>query len=102
MRGDDIPIACTLDVGAMPDRLTEWRTVLAQVRSRSTTADGALRAELDDGIDIAELARLVVAEQQCCSFFSFAITVDARGIALEVNAPEGATDVVASLFGQPA
>ena len=30
----------------------------------------------------AELIRLVAAEQDCCQFFQFAITVDTRGIAL--------------------
>ena len=34
-------------------------------------------------------ARLVAAEQACCPFFSFALTVDARGVGLEVSAPGG-------------
>ena len=33
---------------------------------------------------------------------SFAITVDQRGVALEVSAPDGAHDLVAALLGQPA
>ncbi len=53
-------------------------------------------------MDLPELARLVAAEQRCCAFFAFAITVDARGMALEVRAPEGAGAVIASLFGPPA
>ena len=47
----------------------------------------------------AELIRLVAAEQDCCQFFQFAITVDTRGIALEVRAPEDARPIVESMFG---
>lgn len=96
---DDPPIACTLEASSMPERLGEWQAILDRVRARSTTDAGALRLELDADVDVAELARLVAAEQRCCAFFSFAITVDGRGIALEVTAPDDATDVVAALFG---
>jgi MerR family transcriptional regulator, copper efflux regulator len=98
----DLPIACTLEPGAMPNRLADWRAILDQALARTIAADGALRVELDDDLDLDELARLVAAEQHCCAFFSFAITVDARGIGLEVRAPAGAADIVTSLFGSPA
>lgn len=98
----DLPIACTLEPDAMPDRLADWRAILDRAQARTITADGALRLELDDDLDLGELTRLVAAEQHCCAFFSFAITVDASGIGLEVRAPEGATAVVTSLFGPPA
>jgi DNA-binding transcriptional MerR regulator len=98
----DPPIACTLAGAAMPDRRAEWQAILAGARSRTHSSDGALRVELDDAIALAELSRLVMAEQECCAFLSFAITVDARGIALEVRAPDGAADVVATVLGVPA
>jgi hypothetical protein len=96
------PIACTLDADALPDRVAAWRTILARARARTVTADDALRLELDDGVDLARVATLVAAEQQCCAFLSFAITVDQRGTALEVRAPAEAASVVAALFGAPA
>jgi hypothetical protein len=46
-----------------------------------------------------ELIRLVAAEQDCCQFFKFAITVDSRGVALEVRAPGDARSIVESMFG---
>lgn len=95
------PIACTLSPEEVPTRADDWQTVLAHVRDRVTTGDGALRLELDAAVPIDELTRLVAAEQRCCAFFAFAITVDDRGIGLEVHAPEAAGDVVASLFGRP-
>jgi len=98
----DPPIACTLDGAAMPGRLAEWQAMLDKARSRGTTSDGALRVELADDIALADLAQLVAAEQRCCAFFAFAITVDPRGIALEVRAPDGARDLAAALFGQAA
>jgi DNA-binding transcriptional MerR regulator len=97
---EDPPIACSLDPGAMPDRLAQWQAILDQARSRTTADDGALRVLFGDEVAVDELARLVAAEQRCCAFFAFAITVDARGVALEVRAPDGAIDVVASLFGE--
>jgi DNA-binding transcriptional MerR regulator len=98
----DPPIACTLAPGAMLDRLAEWQAVLAHARSRITSPDGARRVEFDDDVALSDLAWLVAAEQSCCAFFSFAITVDARGVALEVRAPAEASDIVTAVFGVPA
>ena len=95
------PIACTLDAGSMPDRVAAWRTILDHATSRRTTVDGGLRIAFDAALPLDGLARLAAAEQRCCAFFSFAITLDHRGAALEVRAPDGAGDMVAALFGSP-
>lgn len=96
---DAPPIACTLDDAAMPDRLADWRRLVARARTSTTLDDGARRVEFGDEVTLRELARLVAAEQECCAFLSFAITVDHTGIGLEVRAPEGAEAVVESLLG---
>jgi MerR family copper efflux transcriptional regulator len=98
----EVPIACTLEPGAMPERRADWRAVLSHARTRIATADGGLRIEFDDDVELAELARVIAAEQHCCAFFSFALTVDQRGQALEVRAPEGASGIVGELFGHAA
>jgi DNA-binding transcriptional MerR regulator len=95
----DTTIACTLETREMPGRLADWQAVLDLARLRTTTSDGARRVEFDDDIDLGRLTQLVVAERHCCAFFSFAITIDGRGIALEVHAPDGAGDIVTSLVG---
>jgi len=95
----DPPIACTLDSGAIPDRLADWRAVLDHATSRTTTADGGMRIELDGDLDIAELTGLVAAEQHCCAFYTFAIIISATGVALEVRAPDAAADLVDRLTG---
>ena len=97
----EAPIACTLDPADLPDRLRDWRSVAEQARSRHTAADGTVRLDLDPAADVEGLARLVAAEQSCCAFFSFAITVDARGVGLEVRAPDQGAHLVAALLGDP-
>jgi DNA-binding transcriptional MerR regulator len=86
----DPPIACTLQADAMPQRIEQWQALLETARARVMTPDGRLRVEFDRGIDFGELARLVEAEQQCCSFFAFTVTIDGRGVALEIDAPDDA------------
>jgi len=85
----------------MPDRIAEWQEVLNAVTARQPLA-GGMRLEFGRDVDLGSLSALVGAEQQCCAFFAFAITVDQRGIGLEVSAPADALDVVTALFGQPA
>ena len=105
---DDVPIACTLGAGAMSRRLDEWNALLADkqqllrgVAARLAPDDGGLRLEFGPNTDIAEIARLAAAEQGCCRFFTFALTIDDRGIALEVHAPADAQPVLTALFGAP-
>jgi len=91
-------IACTLGPEKMGGRLDEWRALLAHV-TRRDPIDGGVRAIFGPAAPLDELIRLAAAEQDCCRFFDFAITVDGRGIALEVRAPAEALPIVHSLFG---
>jgi DNA-binding transcriptional MerR regulator len=94
------PIACTLEPSAMPDRVATWQSVLSSARTRRQTADGQLRIEFDPDVALTELAEVVASEQRCCSFFSFVLAFDVRGIALEIDAPEGAQEIVETMFGR--
>lgn len=91
-------IACTLDHRQVTERAVEWQTVLADVVDR-TAIPGGVRLALRPHVDLAEIGRLARAEWVCCSFYTFAITVDGRGMALEVTAPAEARPLVDSLFG---
>lgn len=96
-------IACTLPAGEMPDRAEDWQRLLAYVTDRESLDDrNGVRLVLDPVVPLDELTRLTVAEQGCCSFFAFALTVDDRGFALEVRAPQDALDVVTAVFGAAA
>jgi hypothetical protein len=53
-------------------------------------------------VPVEELVRLTAAEQDCCGFFAFAVTIDGRGVGLEIRAPDDAMPVVHALFGTPA
>ena len=97
----EVPIACTLEPGAMPDRVAEWAGVLHAV-SRRTAIDGGWRIEFGSDVDLGELGRLIGAEQHCCAFLRFTLTVDADGTVLEVRAPALAAGIVADVFGSAA
>src|SRR5262245_12309903 len=88
----DLPVACSL----MPAELHERRrTILADVRSAVLE-----ERELDNGFSyrfpadprwIAELAKLVEVEHQCCPFLRFRVTVEPSDgpIWLEMTGPAG-------------
>ena len=96
-----VPIACTLGSQSMRRRLDEWQRLLEHVVHREPI-DNGLRATFGAATPLDELMRLAAAEQDCCQFFTFAITVDTRGVALEVQAPDDALTVLHSLFGTSA
>ena len=91
-------IACTLSHEEIGTRIVEWQAVLATVDAR-TAIDGGLRLTFGMDADLGEVTRLARAEWACCSFFAFSITVDGRGTALEVQAPDAARELLASVFG---
>jgi DNA-binding transcriptional MerR regulator len=94
------PIACTLSAGSVKGRIADWQSLLAHVERRDRI-DGGVRSVFAASVPIDQLMRLVAAEQDCCQFFRFAITVDTRGVALEVRAPDEAHSIVESMFGAP-
>ena len=95
------PIACTLEPSARRDQLARWDDVLAFSRARHDVG-GGVRIEFQPDVPVAEVARLAAEEQRCCAFFSFGLTVDERGVGLEVRAPDSAADILTALFGTPA
>ena len=95
------PIACTLESQSMRGRLDEWQRLLEHVERRDLL-DNGVRATFGSATPLTEVIRLAAAEQDCCQFFTFAITIDHRGVALEVRAPDDALPVLHSLFGHVA
>ena len=92
------PLTCSLGGGDVTARIDEWRTLLEDVHERHAIP-GGLRLEFGAAAPLAEITRLATAEHDCCPFFAFAITVDGRGIALEVTAPPDGRVLVESVFG---
>jgi hypothetical protein len=96
--GSQEPIACSLGAADLPGRLAEWQEVLRDVVER-TPLDGGIRLAFGPDAPMEEVVRLAGAEHDCCRFFSFAVTIDGRGRALEVTAGSDAMEVVTALFG---
>lgn len=94
------PIACTLTSSELTTRVEDWRALLASASSREPL-EGGVRIGFGADAPVAALAELVAAEQACCMFLRFALTVDTRGVALEVTAPVDALGIVHDLFGIP-
>ena len=91
-------IACTLEPESMQSRMDEWQAMLLHA-TRRERIDNGVRVTFGSSAPLEELMRLTAAEQRCCQFFIFAITIDTRGVALEVRSPVDALPIVESLFG---
>ena len=78
-----LPVACTLTgtPGAFAERMAEYRRLFGQyLAERTRTAQGIrFRFRAEPGVEdwVRDLARR---EQECCGFFRFTVTADARGI----------------------
>ncbi|MCU1398843.1 MAG: transcriptional regulator, MerR family [Acidimicrobiales bacterium] len=95
---ESAPIACTLGSLALKGRIADWQRLLGHVAGREPIVDG-VRAVFTSTVPLDDLIRLTAAEQDCCQFLRFSITVDTRGIGLEVTAPADAQAIIDSLFG---
>ena len=91
-------LVCTLPGADRPERYAQWRAVVERAHSRDDI-DGGVRLTFGADLELDSLVRLVAAEQRCCSFFAFAMTVDERGVALEVRAPADGRPLLDALFG---
>lgn len=90
-------VACSLHPDLVGSRIDDWARLLTPAKSRESLP-GGVRIGFDREFDLVELARLVEAEQSCCSFFTFRIEVTADRILLEVTGPDAAQSVIAALF----
>jgi DNA-binding transcriptional MerR regulator len=99
------PLECTLDTGAMRGRIGDWQAVLARGTGRCPIPGGsAITFETDPEL-AADLGRLIAAENACCGFFDFTLSVTGDGMRFEVRAPVEAHDLLSAVFGpvgQPA
>jgi len=97
----DLPIVCTLT----PDALRARREgLLAELLRQSTDhellAEGLRLRFAPSGHTLASIARAVEAEQRCCRFLRFTITVepDAGPLTLDLTGPQGTREFVAALL----
>lgn len=91
-------IACTLSAREVGDRLARWEATVADAIGR-TSIDGGTRLIFGRDADIVGIAALVGAEQDCCRFFTFTLTVGADSVLLDVCGPADAQPAIDALIG---
>jgi hypothetical protein len=69
------------------------------VIDRTPVTDGISLAFAPDPRVAAEVARLAVAEQACCSFFDFTVRVSGGELHLEVRGAQEVQEIISALFG---
>lgn len=93
-----LPNACTLEPDDVPDRIRDWKALIAEAIARDDI-DGGARLAFPPGHDLAaRVAGLAAAEQSCCAFFDFTLRITAEATVLEARAPEGGQEMIAALL----
>jgi len=95
------PVVCTLDAdgGDLVGRVEQWRSILSQATGRETVEGGLAVTFEHDIARTAELARLLASEYASCSFASYHLTIDDRGVRMEIHAPPDGLDALEAVFG---
>jgi hypothetical protein len=98
----EVPIACTLTRDQIGTRMADWRVLVASATGRHRVPGGARLRFGRAGVDVASIAALMAAEQDCCRFFTFAMTLVGDEVVLEITAPVDAQPFVDALIGDEA
>jgi anti-sigma-K factor RskA len=93
----EVPIACSLDVGALANRIDEWRALVASSIVSVVAEPTAVHLVLDP-TDAALVAAVGLAqrEKQCCPFFGVAVDIGADRRTLTLSVPGGAEEAMAT------
>jgi hypothetical protein len=85
-----VPGSCTLPAAEQPGRAAEFAAVLGSaVRGAERPLPTRLRLDLRPGPDdAARVAALAAAETECCSSFTFTLTLTGGALTLDVTVPE--------------
>jgi hypothetical protein len=102
--GNRAPDECTLPTAEQPARAAEFDRLFADaVRGVERAGPTRLRLDLRPGPQAAgRAAELAAAEAGCCSFFTFAITITAGRLVLDITVPEPHAGLLDALAGNAA
>jgi hypothetical protein len=94
-----VPAACTLPAVEQPLRVHEFDELFAQALvGVDRLAPTFLRLSLAGGEPVAARARdLTARESECCSFFTFTVSVDGARVEVDVAVPAAQVAVLAAL-----
>ncbi|MBT2326846.1 hypothetical protein J7E62_31555 [Variovorax paradoxus] len=93
------PLACTLDIGDMGDRLADIQRVTRR-HLRFHRLEGLTLYLAYDRAAADEVTRLASLERACCAFLEFNLKVQPDGVELAITAPEEACDGAQWLFAK--
>jgi hypothetical protein len=99
-----VPDACTLPTAQRPLRVAAFDELFTQaVRGIERPGPARLRLDFRAGPQIAgRAAELAAAETDCCSFFTFTLTVTGGSLVLEVTVPKSRIGVLDALAARAA
>ena len=83
----------------MGRRLADWQAIVGSA-DRSEATEGGIRLGFPPGTDVGAVAALAAAEQTCCQFVTFRLTIGAA-TTLDVLGPPDALPLIESLVGAP-
>jgi MerR family transcriptional regulator, copper efflux regulator len=86
-------LACTLDAAELPQRVAQWRALLAGAGHE--VIPGGLRFTLPASL-AGPAAGLAAAEQACCAFFDFRLHLAGAEVHLEIRGPAEAVAIFGS------
>ncbi|MDG4826866.1 hypothetical protein O7635_33890 [Asanoa sp. WMMD1127] len=94
-----VPDACTLPTAAQPLRVAEFRSLFARAAESVERVDGRhLRIRLRGEPGLADAVRdLAARENDCCAFFTFAVTTDDSAVLLDAKVPAAYAEVLDGL-----
>jgi hypothetical protein len=92
-----VPVACTLDAGALGQRLDEWRALVASSVLRVESDEASVRLILRDSDDaLLSAVSLGAREKACCAFFDVAVEIQPDTRTLRLSVPDGAEEALAA------
>jgi DNA-binding transcriptional MerR regulator len=95
----DAAIVCTLDPGETDRRVADWRATAASAEAVEPI-EGGMRLRFPPDADLGPVVALVTAEQDCCRFLSFTITIGTT-TTLDIVGPADTVPVIQSLVAAP-
>ena len=91
----DVPIACSLDAGALADRVVEWRALIATSVVSVEVEPTAVHLALEPSdAALVKAVGLAQREKQCCPFFDVTVDVGVQERTLSLSVPEGAEEAM--------
>jgi hypothetical protein len=98
------PADCTLPTAERPMRAGEFGDLFADTVLKADRPEaGRLRLALRPGRETASrAAALTAAETECCSFFTFTLTVESDSLSLDISVPPSRTEILDALAARAA